>query len=79
MQSVFLGELQKAVSCGYEIVEIIETWHWTPENRTQTLSREFMKKAYIQKVEASGNVFILLTLAKHLSMYIFRMAETIYG
>ena len=50
-------EIKLAVEKGYEVVDIEQVWHWPEDQRTNTLFKEYIARAYREKVEASGETF----------------------
>ena len=69
-----LVELLKALEVGYTIVELIEVWHWDEDHRSNDLFKDFLKRSYVNKVEASGTIFASL-LFYIFTMLNFRLAK----
>lgn len=50
----FTGELQAALSKGYEIETPVEVWDWPRPRRTTKMFRKFMREFFARKALASG-------------------------
>ncbi len=66
-------EVKLALEKGYEIVNIDQVWHWPEDQRVTTLFKEFISRAYRDKVEASGESHNFLMVSQITILIFFQV------
>ena len=62
-------EIKLALTKGYKIIKIDQVWHWPENQRINTLFKDYIARAYREKVEASGKQLFLKCSHVYCSMF----------